>query len=140
MGALKGLGSLGGSLQSQSSDAVSQGASQNWQAAQDVVDRALRGIKAIGGYEKGTDGVEALVGENGPERVILPEGSMVIPNIKDGYDMLKWVVKKAARGQDAQTPRGVSIGKDNVQAATLSMIDALNDKIERMMKYIGTRR
>ncbi len=136
----KGLTGGGSSLQSQGSDAASQAASQSWEGAQNVVNNALQQMSAIGKYEKGTDGVEALVGENGPERVILPEGSMVIPNIKDGYDMLKWVVKKAARGQDAQTPRGVSIGKDNVQAATLSMIDALNDKIDRMMKYVGTRR
>jgi len=97
----------------------------------------LLGKLATGGaLEGGSDKVEAIVGENGPERVLLPKGAAVIPNIKDGYDMLAHVVKYAKNGKHAETPRGVSIDDSNKGVATLSMIDALNDKVEKVMKYM----
>ena len=100
-----------------------------------LLKHAERGADAIG-FERGGDKVEAIVGENGPERVLLPKGASVIPNIKDGYDMLAHVVKYAKNGKHAETPRGVSIDDSNKGVATLSMIDALNDKVEKVMKYM----
>jgi len=136
----KDLGDLSSSFQKQGQSAADQAGEDAAQKANSTVQNALANIRTIGGYARGSDGVDAIVGENGPERVILPEGSMVIPNIKDGYDMLRYVVKKAARGEPAKTPRGVSIGKDNIQAASLSMIDALNDKLDKTMSYLAKMR
>jgi hypothetical protein len=85
-------------------------------------------------FAEGTDsapGGPAIVGEHGPEAVILPKGAKVIPTMKDGYAMLDYIAK-AGKGQPAPVAK-----KGSEEVSNTAMIAAMNDKLEKVTKYLS---
>ena len=82
-------------------------------------------------------GHTVIIGVHGPEVRKIPRGAMIVPNIKDGYDMINYALKDYAAGKPNKTPRGISITEDNKHAAAISMKDALDDRISRLNKLVG---
>ena len=86
--------------------------------------------------EHGSDaipGQSSVVGENGPELMMMPQGARIIPNIKDGYDMLNYITKSVKGGKSAPPPQ---VNEGNKEVSNTAMIAALNDKLDYVARAI----
>jgi hypothetical protein len=93
-------------------------------------------ISAFTGKAAGTDNLSGgigVVGEHGPEVVQLPQGAKVIPNIKDGYDMLNYITRSVRGGRVNPPPQ---MDPTNKEVSNTAMIAAMNDKLEKVAAYI----
>ena len=93
-------------------------------------------ITGLAALAKGSDSTEAgptLVGEHGPEIVQMPQGAKVIPNIKDGYDMLDYISRNVQSKNPNPPPQ---MDPTNQEVSNTAMIQALNDKLETVASYI----
>jgi len=88
----------------------------------------LAGVAALFLKDGGeTQGGLTVTDENGPELKILPKGTKVVPTIKDGYDMLDFVVKGMKAGTSTE-PKN--------EPQNTSMIAAVNDKVDNLERAL----